>query len=106
MIQGKTAYKYLLDLFREREFPGCTVFRSIAGYGHRKKIRTMNVVRLSMDMPIIIDVVDGESRIISVIPELEKLVQHGLIIIQDVTIVRKEKEPHTCQETEDTSGSS
>lgn len=91
MIQGKPAYKHLVDFFRDNEFPGCTVFRSIAGFGHQKKIRTMNVVRLSMDMPIIIDVVDTGERILAVIPEVEQRVKHGLIIVQDVQIVRKDE---------------
>jgi hypothetical protein len=85
----RPAYKYLVDYFREKGFPGCTVFRGMMGFGHEKQLRTVDVFRLSLDLPIVIDVVDTEERIMQIIPDIEKAVEYGLIITQKVGMIRK-----------------
>ena len=88
-IKEKSAYKYLVDYFLARKFPGCTVFRGMVGYGHEYKIRTVDVLNLSLDLPVIIDVVDTEERIMSVVPEVEAMVKHGLVTVQKVQMGKK-----------------
>jgi PII-like signaling protein len=88
-IQDRPAYKYLTEYFMDHGFPGCTVFRGMMGYGHEKKLRTVDVFRLSLDLPVVIDVVDTEERIMSVVPEIEKMVEYGLIITEKVQLIRK-----------------
>nr|WP_319376447.1 DUF190 domain-containing protein [uncultured Methanoregula sp.] len=88
-IGEKPAYKYLLDYFREKGFSGCTVFRGMAGFGHENKIRTVDVLQLSLDLPIVIDVIDTSEKILSVLPEIESMVEHGQVMIQDVKTGRK-----------------
>ncbi|PWR74895.1 DUF190 domain-containing protein [Methanospirillum stamsii] len=88
-IGKKPAYKYLVEMFKARGFPGCTVFRGMIGYGHEKTIHTVDVLNFSMDLPIVIDVVDTKDRILSIVDEVEQLVEHGLVITQDVKMGRK-----------------
>lgn len=88
-IGKKPAYKYLVEMFKERGFPGCTVFRGMIGYGHEKTIHTVDVLNFSMDLPIVIDVVDTKERVLSIVDEVEQLVEHGLVITQDVKMGRK-----------------
>lgn len=88
-IGKKPAYKHLVEMFKERGFPGCTVFRGMIGYGHEKTIHTVDVLNFSMDLPIVIDVVDTKERILSIVDEVEQLVEHGLVITQDVKMGRK-----------------
>ena len=88
-IEGRPAYKYLVDYFKRKGFPGCTVLRGMAGFGHESVIHTVDVLRLSLDLPITIEVVDEEERILAVLPEIEKFVEHGQIILQKVTMIRK-----------------
>ena len=83
-IKEKPGYKYLVDYFREKKFPGCTVFRGMVGYGHEYKIRTVDVLNLSLDLPVVIDVVDTEEKIMAVVPEVESMVEHGLVTVQKV----------------------
>jgi len=89
-IRDKSAYKYLVDYFMAKGFPGCTVFRGMAGYGHEYKIRTVDILNLSLDLPVVIDVVDTEERIMAVFPEVEAMIEHGLVTVQNVKIRKKQ----------------
>ena len=89
-IRERPAYKYLVDYFLEKKFRGCTVFRGMAGYGHEQKLRTVDVLNLSLDLPMVIDVVDTKERILAVVPEVEALVEHGLVTVQDIRLVKKD----------------
>ena len=88
-IDDRPAYKYLVEYFIGKGFPGCTVFRGMMGFGHEKKLKTVDVFRLSLDLPVVIDVVDTEERIMQVLPDVEKVVQYGLIITEKVQMIRK-----------------
>jgi hypothetical protein len=87
-IDGRPAYKYLVDYFKEKGFHGCTVLRGMAGFGHESVIHTVDVLRLSLDLPVTIEVVDAEERIMAVLPEIEKVVEHGQITVQNVRMIR------------------
>ena len=87
--EDRPAYKYLTEYFMEKGFPGCTVFRGLMGFGHEKQLRTVDVFRLSLDLPVVIDVVDTEERIMAVLPDIEKAVEYGLIMTQKVQMLRK-----------------
>jgi uncharacterized protein len=89
-IGKKPAYKYLVELFKERGFPGCTVFRGMVGYGHEHTIHTVDVLNFSLDLPVIIDIVDTKERVLSVVDEVQNLVEHGLVITQEVKMGRKQ----------------
>jgi len=94
-IREKPAYKYLVDYFKERKFPGCTVFRGMAGFGEDLRIRSVDVLNLSLDLPVIIDVVDTEEKIYSVLPEVEAMVEHGLVTVQRVQMGQKKQHEGT-----------
>ena len=91
-IDGRPAYRYLVDYFKEKGFPGCTVLRGMAGFGHENVIHTVDVLRLSLDLPVTIEVVDTEEKIMAVLPEIEKFVEHGQVTLQDVRMIRKSPE--------------
>jgi PII-like signaling protein len=88
-IKEKPAYKYLVEYFRDKGFPGCTVFRGMVGYGHDYKIRTVDVLQLSLDLPVVIDVVGQKEKILAIVPEVEDMVEHGLVTVQDVQIAKR-----------------
>ncbi|MCD1296233.1 hypothetical protein CUJ83_14620 [Methanocella sp. CWC-04] len=88
-INDRPAHKFLVEFFKDRGFPGCTVFRGMMGFGHEKEIRTVDVFRLSLDLPVVIDVVDTEERINEVLPDVEKMIHCGLVITQKVNMMRK-----------------
>lgn len=61
--QGKTLYMYIVEYLRTNHFAGVTVLRGIEGYGKASKIHTANILELSSDEPIIVEVVDREEKI-------------------------------------------
>jgi uncharacterized protein len=94
-IHGVSGYKYLTDFFLKQGYPGCTVMRGMTGFGHEKLIRTVDVLHLSLDLPVVIDVVDTRERIREILPAVETLVEHGLVTVQDVQMTRNVPEKST-----------
>jgi uncharacterized protein len=88
-INERPAYKYLVEFFREKGFPGCTVYRGLMGFGHEKEVHSFDVFRLSLDLPVVVDIVDTEEHIMSVRDEVAAMVEHGLVITQPLNMCRK-----------------
>lgn len=85
--KGRPLHEALLALFRERGFAGATVVRAVSGFGASAVIHTEKILRLSLDMPIIIDVVDTEQRIQDVLPDLDGMIGGGLITLERVRVI-------------------
>lgn len=84
---GKPLYKAIVDLLRERHFAGTTVLRGIAGFGASAKIRTDRFEVLSLDLPIVIECVETEDHIESILPELDKMIGGGLITLERAKVI-------------------
>jgi len=89
LIENKPGYRFLVAYFMKKGFPGCTVFRGMVGYGHENILHTVDVFNLSLDLPVVIDVVDTREKIMAIVPDVEKMVEHGLVTIQQVQMIRK-----------------
>jgi len=85
--RGKPLYMYLLELFRKRGLKGATAIRGIAGYGSHSMIHTTGVLRLSEDLPVIVEAVDEEDAIKSVINEVMEAVREGLVTLEPVEVL-------------------
>lgn len=85
----KPAIRYLPEFFLSRGMTGCTVYRGMSGFGHENKMRTVDVLQFSLDLPVIIDVIDTKEKIEAVLPEVEAMIADGLILVQDVRMCRK-----------------
>lgn len=85
--EGKPLYGALLTMFRERGFAGATVLRGIAGFGASAKVHTDRILRLSMDLPIVLEVVDTEEKIEEVRPELDRMIGGGLITLERAHVI-------------------
>lgn len=85
--KGRLLYDALLDLFRQRGFAGATVVRAIAGFGASATVHTDRLLRLSVDLPVIVEVVETEARIRDIMPELDRLIGGGLITLERVRVV-------------------
>jgi PII-like signaling protein len=86
-FKGRPLWEALLNDFRERELAGCTVIRAIAGFGASAKARNILSEYLSSDLPIIIEVVDRESKIRKVMPDLEEMIGGGMVTLEKVDVV-------------------
>ncbi len=86
-FHGKPLWEALVNDFRERGLAGATVLRAISGFGATAKHRNLLSEYLSMDLPIVIEVVDRESHIRSVLPDLDEMVPGGLVTLETVEVV-------------------
>ena len=90
---GKPLYEAIVHLLRERHFAGATVLRGIMGFGATAGIHTEKVLRLSIDLPIVVETVETEQRIQAILPEIDQMIGGGLITLEraQVIIYRPEK---------------
>jgi PII-like signaling protein len=84
---GKPLYQALLELFRERGIAGATVVRAIAGFGSSSRVHTEKVLRLSLDLPIIVEVVETVETIERILPDLDEMIGGGLITLERAQVV-------------------
>ena len=84
---GKPLYQVIVAFLRERGLAGATVIRGIEGFGANAHLHTSRLLRLSEDLPILVEVVDEEDRIRAVLPELDQMVGDGLITLEKVEVL-------------------
>ena len=87
-VHGKPAYQVLLETLKARGLAGATVLRGIAGFGAASHIHSSRLLRLSQDLPVLIEVVDSQERLDGVLPEIEPLIGEGLITMEKVRVLR------------------
>ncbi len=85
---GAPLYKALLELFREEGIAGATVLRGIAGFGAKSHMHTASILRLSQDLPIVVEVVDSHDKIDALFPRLDEMVREGLVTLEKVRVLR------------------
>ena len=85
--EGKPLYEAIIRKARELGLAGATVLRGMEGFGAHSRIHTAKILRLSEDLPIVVEIVDKEERIEQFIPELDRMVDEGLITLEKVRIL-------------------
>ena len=78
----------LLVRLRREGFAGATVTRAVAGFGANSLIHTANILRLSQDLPVIVEIVDSEEQIERLRPILDEMVAEGLVTMEKVHVLR------------------
>ncbi len=84
---GKPLYQAIVEEARRRGMAGATVLKGSLGFGVHSRLHTAKVLRLSEDLPIVIEIVDGPERIAEFLPDLDKMVAEGLITIEKVRVI-------------------
>ena len=84
---GKPLYESILYLLRAQGLAGATVLRGVAGFGASSTIHTHKVMRLSLDLPLIIEVVETEEAIQAVLPKLDDMIGGGLITLERARVI-------------------
>ena len=87
MHEGKHLYKYLVEFFRKEGLAGATVLRGIDGFEKSNHVHTTSILRLSTDLPIVVEVVDTQAKIDAIKPKLDAIVTEGLITEEKVKII-------------------
>ena len=88
---GKPLYEAIVDLCRELKIAGATVFRGLEGYGETAEIHRHRLIR--KDQPIVVTIVDTPENLGRLIPEVEEMMDTGMIATSDVEFMRIEKPP-------------
>jgi PII-like signaling protein len=81
-------YEALVELFREEGLAGATVLRGVSGFGAHSVFHSAKLLRLSADLPMIVEVVDTQEKIDAVMPRVDELMDGGLVTLEKVTVAR------------------
>ncbi|MBU4236977.1 MAG: DUF190 domain-containing protein, partial [Proteobacteria bacterium] len=77
-----------VEFFRTEGFAGATVLRGIAGFGAHSVFHTDKLLRLSLDLPIIIEVVESQEKIDALMPRIDEMMNGGMITLEKATVIR------------------
>ena len=75
-------YQWIVKKARERGLAGATVLRGLMGFGAKSHVHTAKILRLSSDLPVVIEIVDTMEKIEAFLPEIDKAIGHGLATIE------------------------
>jgi PII-like signaling protein len=85
--EGMPLYEALIFKAREMGLAGATMLRGLMGYGAASRVHTAKILRLSEDLPVIVEIVDSPERIDSFLPTIDEMVQEGLVTLERVQII-------------------
>ena len=85
---GKPLYQHLVEYFKKEKIAGTTVLRGITGFGAKSHLHTESILRLSSDLPIVIEVVDSKEKIDSLISQIDSIIKEGLITLEKINIIK------------------
>ena len=86
--QGRPAFEAIVIKARECHLAGATVLRGPLGFGHSSRLHTAKILRLSDDLPLVIEIVDSEEKIQGFLPQLGAMVGSGLVTLEKVRVVQ------------------
>lgn len=85
--EGRPLYEAIVEKLRANGVAGATVLRGIEGYGRASRVHTASILRLSEDLPILIEAVDREERLRAVLPEIDAMIDGGVITLEHVEVI-------------------
>jgi PII-like signaling protein len=84
---GKPLYQAIVERVREEGLAGATVLRGIEGFGADSRLHTARLLRLSEDLPVVIEIVDSAERIEAILPVLDEMVGEGMVTVERVEVI-------------------
>jgi len=81
-------YEAIVLKAREMHLAGATVLRGHAGFGHSSRIHTTKILRLSQDLPVVVEIVDAQDKIDAFLPVLDHMMSSGLVTIEKVQVLQ------------------
>jgi len=91
-FHGRPLYECIVMKAREIHLAGATVLRGPMGFGHSSRVHTAKILRLSEDLPIVIEIVDAEEKINDFLPILDGMMGSGLVTMEKVRVVQYGKD--------------
>jgi uncharacterized protein len=90
---GHPLYEAIVLKAREQGLAGATVLRGPMGFGHSSRLHTAKILRLSEDLPIVVEIIDQVDKINAFLPLLDTMVKGGLVSLEEVQILRYGADP-------------
>lgn len=84
--EGAPLYEWIVRKAREQGLAGATVLRGLEGFGARSRLHTARILRLSTDLPIVIELVDTEEKIEAFLPAIDEAIGEGLATVERVEV--------------------
>jgi PII-like signaling protein len=84
---GRLLYEEIVELLRREKFSGATVLRGVGGFGSSSVYHTEKILRLSQDLPIVVEVIDSNERIEGILPQLDQMIGGGLLTLEKVRVI-------------------
>ena len=84
---GRPLYEVIVETARHQGMAGATVLRAALGFGAHSRIHTAKILRISEDLPMVIEIVDSPERIDAFLPELDQLMGEGLVTLEKVRVI-------------------
>jgi hypothetical protein len=85
--QGKPLYEEIIQRARKQGMAGATALKGFMGFGAKSHMHTTKLLRLSEDLPIVIEIVDSEEKINSFIPQLDEMIGDGLVTLEKANVI-------------------
>lgn len=84
---GKPLYEAIVRMAREEGIAGATVLRGIEGYGADSHLHTARILRLSEDLPVVVEIVDTSEHIERILPKLDEMMGDGMVTTEKVHVL-------------------
>ncbi len=84
---GKPLYEAIIEEARKRGLAGATAWKGFIGFGRHSRVHTAKILRLSEDLPVVIEIVDSAERIEAFLPALDNMVQEGLVTLERAEVL-------------------
>jgi len=84
---GRPLYELIVEEARRRGMAGATVLRGVLGFGAQSRIHTAKILRLSEDLPMVVEIVDEPAKIAAFIPDLDKMMSDGLVTLEKARVI-------------------
>ena len=87
-FEHRPLYEAIVLKAREMHLAGATVLRGPLGFGHSSHLHTTKILRLSQDLPLVIEMVDAQEKIDAFLPELDRMMSSGLVTLEKVQVLQ------------------
>lgn len=98
--EHKPLYEAIVLKARETHLAGATVLRGPMGFGKSSRLHTAKILRLSMDLPLLIEIIDSEDKIQAFLPVLDQMMKGGLVTLEKVRVIDYRAEPPKAEGVE------
>ena len=86
-LEGEPLFEVIVKEARQQGMAGATVLRGFLGFGANSRIHTSKVLRISEDLPVVVEIVDAEEKIEAFLPKLDSMISEGLVTLEKAHVI-------------------